>query len=167
MEQVRRWDRDHRNGPGPAFSVWPIDVPEEALPEGAVITKRHSRVSILAPEVSGRSIMYGGDTTAAAVSGWRMGDTVCAHPDDLPDQGSVQACTPWCHHSIRPSRGTECARHDGDVAIWTGHSAESGHRGGAIPFRSRPAPQRHERAPQPNAASVTGAHSRHSRSRSA
>ncbi|MFD0659790.1 class I SAM-dependent methyltransferase [Thermocatellispora tengchongensis] len=51
VEQVRRWDRDYRRGRGPSFTVWPIDTPEDVLPEGAVITKRHTRVTISWPEV--------------------------------------------------------------------------------------------------------------------
>jgi protein-L-isoaspartate(D-aspartate) O-methyltransferase len=48
-EQVRVWDREHRYGPGPRFAVWPRDTPDERLPEGLVITKRHHRVTISWP----------------------------------------------------------------------------------------------------------------------
>ena len=48
-EQVRIWDRDQRQGPGPSFAVWPKDIPEDRLPEGLVIDKRHRRVTISWP----------------------------------------------------------------------------------------------------------------------
>jgi protein-L-isoaspartate(D-aspartate) O-methyltransferase len=48
-EQVRVWDRDQRRGPGPSFAVWPKDTPDERLPEGLVINKRHHRVTISWP----------------------------------------------------------------------------------------------------------------------
>lgn len=50
VEQVLVWDRNYRNGPGPDFAIWPIDTPDEVLPEGAVITKEHSRVTIAWPD---------------------------------------------------------------------------------------------------------------------
>jgi protein-L-isoaspartate(D-aspartate) O-methyltransferase len=52
VEQVQAWDRDYRNSPGPDFAVWPIDTPAEVLPKGAVITKRHSIVTIAWPETA-------------------------------------------------------------------------------------------------------------------
>lgn len=48
-EQVRTWDRDRRHGPGPEFTVWPSDTPDERLPEGMVVDKRHSRISVSWP----------------------------------------------------------------------------------------------------------------------
>lgn len=48
-EQVRVWDRDQRRGPGPSFAVWPNDTPDEHLPEGLAIDKRHIRVTISWP----------------------------------------------------------------------------------------------------------------------
>lgn len=48
-EQVRQWDRDHRHGPGPRYEVWPADTPDDALPDGTVIDKRHTRVTISWP----------------------------------------------------------------------------------------------------------------------
>jgi protein-L-isoaspartate(D-aspartate) O-methyltransferase len=47
--QVRSWDREQRHGPGPNFGVWPRDTPNERLPEGLVINKRHHRVTISWP----------------------------------------------------------------------------------------------------------------------
>ncbi|WP_240777810.1 methyltransferase, FxLD system [Nonomuraea basaltis] len=52
VEQVRVWDRDYRNGPSPDFAVWPIDTPDDVLPAGAVINKRHTRVTIAWPEAA-------------------------------------------------------------------------------------------------------------------
>ena len=48
-EQVRVWDHDQRGGPGPDFAVWPKGTREEYLPEGLVIDKRYSRISISWP----------------------------------------------------------------------------------------------------------------------
>ncbi|MGH3760284.1 methyltransferase, FxLD system [Actinophytocola sp.] len=48
-EQVLVWDREQRHGPGPNFGVWPLNTPDERLPEGLVITKRHHRVTISWP----------------------------------------------------------------------------------------------------------------------
>ncbi|MFG6197795.1 methyltransferase, FxLD system [Nonomuraea sp. JJY05] len=52
VEQVQVWDRDYRDRPGPDFAVWPFDTPDEMLPAGAVITKRHTRVTIAWPEAA-------------------------------------------------------------------------------------------------------------------
>jgi protein-L-isoaspartate(D-aspartate) O-methyltransferase len=48
-EQVRVWDRDHRGGPGPRIAAYPAGTPEERLPDGLTITKRHVRVIISWP----------------------------------------------------------------------------------------------------------------------
>jgi protein-L-isoaspartate(D-aspartate) O-methyltransferase len=45
-EQVRVWDRDHRGGPGPRIAAYPAGTPDEQLPEGRVIDKRHIRLTI-------------------------------------------------------------------------------------------------------------------------
>lgn len=47
--QVRVWDRDQRGGTGPDFAVWPKSTPDECLPDGLVIDKRHHRVTISWP----------------------------------------------------------------------------------------------------------------------
>ncbi len=49
VEQVRVWDRDRRGGAGPDFAVWPKDTPDEALPQGLIIKKRYTRVTISWP----------------------------------------------------------------------------------------------------------------------
>lgn len=51
-EQIRVWDRDHRDGPGPTYTIWPIGTPDEALPAGAVIDKRHTRVTVSWPRTA-------------------------------------------------------------------------------------------------------------------
>ncbi|MGH3908144.1 MAG: methyltransferase, FxLD system, partial [Pseudonocardiaceae bacterium] len=48
-EQVRNWDREQRRGPGPSFTVWPLNTPDERLPEGLVVNKRHHRATISWP----------------------------------------------------------------------------------------------------------------------
>ena len=49
VEQVRVWDRDHRGGIGPNFAIWPKNTPDEALPPGLLINKRHHRVTVSWP----------------------------------------------------------------------------------------------------------------------
>ncbi|MGH3828765.1 MAG: methyltransferase, FxLD system, partial [Pseudonocardiaceae bacterium] len=51
-EQVRVWDRDHRGGPGPRITVHPVSTPDEGLPDGRVIDKRHARVTISWPSAT-------------------------------------------------------------------------------------------------------------------
>jgi protein-L-isoaspartate(D-aspartate) O-methyltransferase len=51
-EQLRVWGRKHRNGPGPQFRVYPAGTPDHRMPEGRVIDKKHSRVSISWPCVT-------------------------------------------------------------------------------------------------------------------
>ncbi|MEV7970541.1 methyltransferase, FxLD system [Sphaerisporangium sp. NPDC088356] len=48
-QQIRVWDHDHRGGPGPRIAAYPADTPDEQLPDGFVITKRHVRVIISWP----------------------------------------------------------------------------------------------------------------------
>jgi protein-L-isoaspartate(D-aspartate) O-methyltransferase len=48
-DQMRIWDRDHRGGPGPRFAAHPAGTPDEQLPEGLVIDKRHTRVTVFWP----------------------------------------------------------------------------------------------------------------------
>lgn len=48
-DQVQVWDREQRYGPGPNFDVWPLNTPDERLPEGLVVNKRHNRVTISWP----------------------------------------------------------------------------------------------------------------------
>jgi protein-L-isoaspartate(D-aspartate) O-methyltransferase len=52
VEQMRIWDRDRRGGAGPEFTVWSKDTPDERLPAGLVINKRHTRVTISWPAVT-------------------------------------------------------------------------------------------------------------------
>lgn len=48
-EQVRVWDRELRDGPGPRVEVYPADAAESELPDGLLITKRHAHVLISWP----------------------------------------------------------------------------------------------------------------------
>lgn len=65
-EQLRVWEREHRGGPGPQFRVYPAGTPDDQLPEGRVIDKKHTRVTISWPQAA----------TAAA------GQSVLPHPTD-------------------------------------------------------------------------------------
>ncbi len=54
-EQIRAWDRDHRDGLGPVIAVWPRETsdqelsPPQDIAASAVITKRHTRITISWP----------------------------------------------------------------------------------------------------------------------
>lgn len=48
-DQIRVWGRDHRGGPGPHFTAYPAGTPDDQLPRGRVITKRHVRILISWP----------------------------------------------------------------------------------------------------------------------
>jgi len=65
-EQLRVWGREHRGGPGPQFRVYPVGTPDDQLPKGRVIDKKHTRVTISWPQAA----------TAAA------GQSVLPHPAD-------------------------------------------------------------------------------------
>ncbi|GAA0284402.1 hypothetical protein GCM10009527_095590 [Actinomadura nitritigenes] len=44
--QVRAWDQEQRGGPGPRIEVHPVGTPDDQLPAGRVVDKRHSRVTL-------------------------------------------------------------------------------------------------------------------------
>lgn len=44
--QIREWDREHRGGPGPLICAYPADTPDDQLPEGLVITKKHTKLTV-------------------------------------------------------------------------------------------------------------------------
>ncbi|WP_405021470.1 methyltransferase, FxLD system [Kitasatospora sp. NBC_00070] len=48
-EQVKTWDTKYRSGPDPVFTVHPAGTPDDRLPAGHVIDKRHSRITISWP----------------------------------------------------------------------------------------------------------------------
>jgi len=48
-EQVRVWDREHRNADAAQVCVYPADTPAGRLPPGRVIEKRHTKVTISWP----------------------------------------------------------------------------------------------------------------------
>jgi len=48
-EQVRLWDRDHRGGPAARIAVYPAGTPHDQIPQGRVIEKRHTNVTISWP----------------------------------------------------------------------------------------------------------------------
>ncbi|MGH3915372.1 MAG: methyltransferase, FxLD system [Pseudonocardiaceae bacterium] len=58
-EQVRIWDRDHRSGPGPRIAVYPVGTPDDHLPDGRVIDKRHARITISWPPAGLPSAIQG------------------------------------------------------------------------------------------------------------
>jgi protein-L-isoaspartate(D-aspartate) O-methyltransferase len=47
--QVRAWDRSYRRGPEPRIEVYPARTPDEELPAGLVMDKRHSRITVSWP----------------------------------------------------------------------------------------------------------------------
>jgi protein-L-isoaspartate(D-aspartate) O-methyltransferase len=48
-EQIRAWDRGHRHGSAARITVYPAGTPDDQLPPGRVIDKRHSRVVLSWP----------------------------------------------------------------------------------------------------------------------
>lgn len=48
-EQVRVWDRAYRGGPAPVIAAYPAGTPDNRLPDGLVIDKRHVRVTVSWP----------------------------------------------------------------------------------------------------------------------
>ncbi|MFE7190690.1 methyltransferase, FxLD system [Kitasatospora sp. NPDC057541] len=48
-EQVGVWTRYHHTGPGPVFTAYPVGTPDDQLPDGPVIDKRHVRLTITWP----------------------------------------------------------------------------------------------------------------------
>lgn len=61
-EQVRLWDRLHRQGPGPRIAAYPAHTPDDQLPDGRVIDKRHVRITISWPpaglSAAGRGVLH-------------------------------------------------------------------------------------------------------------
>ncbi|GAA0955909.1 methyltransferase, FxLD system [Actinocorallia libanotica] len=49
-EQLRVWGRDHRGGPGAQYRIYPAGTPDHAIPDGRIIDKSASRVSISWPD---------------------------------------------------------------------------------------------------------------------
>jgi protein-L-isoaspartate(D-aspartate) O-methyltransferase len=47
---LQDWDRRHRTGPGPVIGVYPAGTPDDQLPAGWVVGKKHSRITISWPE---------------------------------------------------------------------------------------------------------------------
>jgi protein-L-isoaspartate(D-aspartate) O-methyltransferase len=45
---VRVWDRDHRHGPGPQYTIYPAHTDDRVL-DGAVVSKRHVKITIAWP----------------------------------------------------------------------------------------------------------------------
>ncbi|MCD0449335.1 methyltransferase, FxLD system [Actinocorallia sp. API 0066] len=48
-EQLRTWGREQRHGPGPRYRIYLAGTPDDLIPPGRVINKRHVRVSISWP----------------------------------------------------------------------------------------------------------------------
>lgn len=48
-EQIQAWDRAHRHGPPPQLTVCPASTPDDALPSGLVLNKKHTRMVISWP----------------------------------------------------------------------------------------------------------------------
>jgi len=61
-EQLRVWARLHRDGPGPQFRVYPVGTPDAQMPEGRVIDKKHSRITIswlqAATAAAGQAVLH-------------------------------------------------------------------------------------------------------------
>jgi protein-L-isoaspartate(D-aspartate) O-methyltransferase len=51
---IRAWGRElagkeHRGGPGPRVAVYPAGTPDDQIPGGRIIDKKHSRISVSWP----------------------------------------------------------------------------------------------------------------------
>lgn len=51
-EQLRIWAREHRGGPGPQFRAYPVGTPDDRMPDGRIVDKRHSRITISWPHTA-------------------------------------------------------------------------------------------------------------------
>lgn len=64
-EQLRIWARVHRGGPGPQLRVYPASTPDDQLPPGRVVDKKHCRITISWPQVptaaSGQDVLHRGE----------------------------------------------------------------------------------------------------------
>lgn len=58
-EQLRVWEREHRTGPGPQFRVYPIGTADDLLPDGRVVDKKYSRITISWPHAAGAAAGQG------------------------------------------------------------------------------------------------------------
>jgi len=58
-EQLRVWDWEHRTGPGPRLRVYPAGTLDSRMPEGRIIDKKHSRVSISWPQAATAAAHHG------------------------------------------------------------------------------------------------------------
>ncbi|MFB4298473.1 methyltransferase, FxLD system [Actinomadura sp. NTSP31] len=59
--QVRAWDQEQRGGPGPRIEVHPAGTPDDRLPAGRVVDKRHNRVTLswsAAPSADDQAVSY-------------------------------------------------------------------------------------------------------------
>jgi protein-L-isoaspartate(D-aspartate) O-methyltransferase len=61
---VQDWDSRYRNGPGPVIGVYPADTPDDRLPAGRVVDKKHSRITITWPEPEGPAGQDGSPTAS-------------------------------------------------------------------------------------------------------
>src|SRR5215470_1055882 len=62
-EQLRVWGREHRNGPSPQFRIYPAGTLDQRMPDGRVIDKKHSRVSISWPQTATAGTRHGSPVT--------------------------------------------------------------------------------------------------------
>lgn len=54
VDLIRTWNDQHRDGPGAHIEVAPAGTPDTEFPEGRVIDKRHTRISISWPHARSR-----------------------------------------------------------------------------------------------------------------
>lgn len=49
VHEVTVWNQRHRNGPAPVFTAYPASTPDDRLPDGLVVDKRHARITVSWP----------------------------------------------------------------------------------------------------------------------
>ncbi|MFK0295625.1 methyltransferase, FxLD system [Streptomyces sp. NPDC090442] len=49
VHEVTAWDQSHRGGPEPVFTAYPAGTPDDQMPAGLVVDKRHARITVSWP----------------------------------------------------------------------------------------------------------------------
>ncbi|OAA23306.1 protein-L-isoaspartate(D-aspartate) O-methyltransferase [Frankia sp. EI5c] len=63
-DQVRIWERDHRNGPDPRITAHPAETPDHVLPPGRTLDRAHARITITWPHPADPDATYHGSRPA-------------------------------------------------------------------------------------------------------
>ncbi|MCK9904983.1 methyltransferase, FxLD system [Frankia sp. Cpl3] len=69
-DQIRIWERDHRNGPGPRITAHPLGTPDHDLPPGHTLDRAHTRITITWPQPADPGAPHHGSGSGQARSRW-------------------------------------------------------------------------------------------------